>query len=104
METSIKHVELVSGNGINIYCAPESVLLLKNPTNGMANIVHLQVSAKIQLSGTITNVLLQPPQAPAISLFPEASSGITQMVRDEVRAGGDLHISFPCVRKLLFAE
>lgn len=101
METSIKHVELVSGNGINIYCAPESVLLLKNPTNGMAN---LQVSAKIQLSGMITNVLLQPPQAPAISLFPEASSGITQMVRDEVRAGGDLHISFPCLRKLLFAE
>lgn len=101
METSIKHVELVSGNGINIYCAPESVLLLQNPTNGMAN---LQVSAKIQLSGMITNVLLQPPQAPAISLFPEASSGITQMVRDEVRAGGDLHISFPCLRKLLFAE
>lgn len=75
----------MSGNGINTYCAPESVLLLKkkkNNSNGMTKIVHLQVSAKIQLSGVITNVLLQPPQATAISLFPEASSGITQMVRD----------------------
>lgn len=48
----------------------------------MTKIVHLQVSAKIQLSGVIANVLLQPPQATAISLFPEASSGIAQMVRD----------------------
>lgn len=48
----------------------------------MAKVVHMLVSAKIQLSGVITNVLLQPPQATAISLFPEASSGITQMVRD----------------------
>lgn len=29
VDTSRKHVELVSGNGINAYCAPESVLLLK---------------------------------------------------------------------------
>lgn len=83
VDTSRKHVELVSGNGINAYCAPESVLLLKKKaTNGMAKVVHLLVSAKIQLGGMITNVLLQPPQATAISLFPETSSGITQMVRD----------------------
>lgn len=29
VETSIKHVELVSRNDINTYCAPGSVLLLK---------------------------------------------------------------------------
>lgn len=40
------------------------------------------VSAKIQLLGVLTNVLLQPPLATAISLFPEASSGITQMAGD----------------------
>lgn len=47
----------------------------------MAKVAHLPLSPKIQLSGVMTNVLLQPPQAAAISLFPEASSGITQMVR-----------------------
>jgi len=29
VETPIKHVDLVSGNGINIHRAPDSVLLLK---------------------------------------------------------------------------
>lgn len=41
---------------------------LKSPTNGMAKVVHLLVSAKIQLSGVITNVLLQPPRVSASSL------------------------------------
>lgn len=40
METSIKHVELASGNGINTHCAPDSVLLLKKATNGMTKVVH----------------------------------------------------------------
>lgn len=40
MENSIKHVELVLGNGINTHCAPDSVLLLKKATNVMAKVVN----------------------------------------------------------------